>query len=48
MTKYRCNKCAKKVGWDCGPCILKTSYESFPPEYCPYDGTQIHWKQVRK
>lgn len=47
-TKYVCNECDKKTGADYGPCVLKVPFDSFPPEFCPYDGKQINWQKVRK
>ena len=49
-TKYVCNECDKKTGADYGPCVLKVPFDSFPPEFCPYDHkcAITHWKRVRK
>lgn len=47
-TKYECNVCDRRSGLDYGPCILKVPYDSFPPEYCPYDDcSKPKWKRVR-
>ena len=49
-TKYVCNKCDKRTGADYGPCVLKVPFDSFPPEFCPYDHkcAITKWKRVRK
>jgi len=47
-TKYECTECDKRTRLMYGPCVLKVPYDSFPPEFCPYDGKSINWKEVRK
>jgi hypothetical protein len=48
--KYRCDQCDIHKKFSDGPCVLKVPYDSFPPEFCPYDHrcAFVKWELVRK